>query len=340
MLIELNSGVRVYHSKYGRVCLLFIALLGITQQIVPMKWWNKPVGIFAHGFGANGRQAKYYERWLKTALKTFNFPDAQSGDFNPRETSLGQDNEIEALVAACAKYSNHEKILIGVSRGASTIINSLGLHKIPDVKAAILESPFDHVQSVASNFIPKLFRFLPGIRSIAHWGTFFVCRKYKRNGVQSINVVDDIPKDLPILFICSQTDKLIPCESTKRLYAKLREAGHENVHILVLEQGRHANLLREELYSWVVHAFYKKYDLPHNEQLAHEGSFHFSQCQPVIAYNENTFGKVPYIIAATGLIVAAGLVAFYWYSRKKAKKIQDNLTQAQKTDTQISQPQT
>jgi len=284
----------MHNSKYGRFCLFAIALLGVAQQILPIEEdlpsagqrQESIIGIFAHGYGGDGQQAKYYEPLFNVPLRSFNFPDAQDGYLNSRETSLAQDNEIEALMDECAQHTNNKKILIGVSRGASTIINLLGLHKIPGVRAAILESPFDHVKSIAHHFVRvlpgicRLLRFLPGISSIAHWGTFFVCKKYKRSGVQPINVVDDIPKDLPILFICSQTDTLIPCESTMRLYVRLREAGHEKVHILILEHGRHSNLLRENLYEPVVNAFWKKYGLPHDEQLARRGYSRFYLCQP------------------------------------------------------------
>jgi len=136
---------------------------------------------------------------------------------------------------------------------------------------------------VASNFIPKLLRFIPGIRSIAHWGTSFVCKKYQRNGVQPIKVVDDISQDVPLLFICSQTDKRTPYESTMRLYARLRAAGRQNVHILVLEHGRHGKLSKEKLYGWVVNAFLKKYGLPHDEQLARKGYGAFRLCQPDVS---------------------------------------------------------
>jgi len=142
----------MYHSKYKQLVLFAVVLLGIMGQIVcvdnvsDVQTQDKSiVGIFAHGYKRNSREVKYYEPFFRVPLNTFNFPDAQDGYFNSRETSLAQDNEIEAFMDECAKHTNNEKILIGNSRGASTIINSLGLYTIPGVRAAILESPFDHV---------------------------------------------------------------------------------------------------------------------------------------------------------------------------------------------------
>jgi hypothetical protein len=112
----------------------------------------------------------------------------------------------------------------------------------------------------------------------------FLFKKYSRYGIRPIDVLDDVSHELPILIICSKEDQLVPYHSSVALYQKLVQSGHTHVYLLRLEHGKHAKLLSGndgEKYRAVVHAFYKKYNLDHNEIYAAKGEFLLSKCQPL-----------------------------------------------------------
>jgi hypothetical protein len=90
---------------------------------------------------------------------------------------------------------------------------------------------------------------------------------------------------LPILFVHSHKDKVVPIKSSQRLYLLLKMLGHEHVYLLELNAGLHGKLIigpEAETYQNVVHAFYKKYNLAYNEHFALKGESFLAQCQPSI----------------------------------------------------------
>ena len=93
----------------------------------------------------------------------------------------------------------------------------------------------------------------------------------------------NINKELPLLIIASLEDELIPARNIATIYTKLVDCGHKHAYFLLLDKGAHAYLLENEdahLYLNTVHAFYKKYSLPHNASFAAQGETLLAQCQP------------------------------------------------------------
>ena len=79
------------------------------------------------------------------------------------QSSLAQENEIERLAQTFDQVivkKEKKSVLIGVSRGASTIINFMGLYNPEHVQAIILESPFDCVDSIARSICHESGAFL------------------------------------------------------------------------------------------------------------------------------------------------------------------------------------
>ena len=98
--------------------------------------------------------------------------------------------------------------------------------------------------------------------------------KYHSTGPHPIDEIKNIRKDLPILIVCSLQDTTVPAENSIKLYDKLIESGHTKAHLLVLSKGKHSKLLQSEqgeIYQNLVHAFYAKYGLPHNQEYAKLG---------------------------------------------------------------------
>ena len=215
--------------------------------------------LFCHGVGGNAQQVTYYQSYglLPKEAHSFNFNDWHDNQFDQTKTALGQRADIDVLRvqlnSLCKQLSRI--ILYGVSRGAATIINFVGKEKPQNVAALILESPFAHVDDVINNFVPGAWM-LP---------TNLIMRSvypaYNPKGAHPINYLNRISSDIPIAFICSKEDKLVPYTSTVKLYKKLVESGRKNVHLLILERGQHANLLNQPEYLTFVQDFLKQYNL-------------------------------------------------------------------------------
>jgi alpha-beta hydrolase superfamily lysophospholipase len=191
--------------------------------------------------------------------------------------SLGQEADIATLKKAYLKtrkdYPNAEIVLIGLSRGASTIINFLAEHQPTHIKAVILESPFDTVAGVIDHFCKQANMaskpLLDMSQKILSWVS-----SYKPSGIQPIHTIHKIPSTIPVLFICSKEDRVVPASGTITLYETLRLSGHSKAHILILDQGKHGFLLtgpQAKIYQSTVHAFYKHYRLDHDPIMANFG---------------------------------------------------------------------
>lgn len=265
----------------------------------------------------NTEQSHHYFT-IEVPATTFDYPDATDRFWrvNFWRTSFGQKNEIDALKNALDQrkewYKNNKPafsdiaieesaddshkdtlpnthnsnnqsqpaqfILYGLSRGASTIVTFMTTYpETENICALVLESPYDQVVSVATAFASRLR--IPYFSSFIHVLMRMLFMQYDKNGISPLHNIDKISKNIPILIVCSLEDKLVPWQSSFAIYTALRNAGHNNTHILVLEKGAHANLFSEK-YQNVVHAFYQKYKLPHDKDAALRGTQSFGEYQP------------------------------------------------------------
>jgi len=255
--------------------------------------------LFSHGFADSYRQAyqftKYYSFLgiirrnkyyiIDGPLKTFDYPDAIIKPFiKLYRTSLGQTNEIEALKKSCDALDD-DVVLIGVSRGAAVALNLLGTYSMPNVKALVVEAPFDELKNVFDYcWYTRLIATVLRVSTEKLYDWFSKISAYDPKGPRPIDMVSRIKKDLPILIICSEDDDTIRGNSSVKLYKKLCETGHEHAYLLQFKHGPHARLIRSkegEAYQNVVHAFYEKYELPHNSEFAQKGRLLFEKCLPI-----------------------------------------------------------
>ncbi|CDK30576.1 alpha/beta hydrolase [Candidatus Babela massiliensis] len=246
----------------------------------------KTVFIFSHGLEGNRNQIKRYTmpnklNWqiLGNNNISFDFGDVDSdGKFNENNANLAQDKDVETLdniYKECLKDEAVNKIvLVGVSRGASTIINYASRHP-EKLAAVVLESPFDSIEKIIEYQLNRKYvGWIPGIKHLFHKIIERKYPNYDKNGIRPIDIVKSLPKNLPILFVHSKKDRLIPIKSSIRLYKQLKSTGHNNVYLLKLNDGEHASYqwgTDANNYQTVVHAFYKKHDIEHIEELAQLG---------------------------------------------------------------------
>ena len=262
-----------------------------------------PVFLFSHGLADTHKQAYTYKKSEKPdkyylidgRLFTFDYPDATEKFWrvNITQTSLAQRDEINTLQKAFHDtfkllkkegYESPSCVLVGLSRGASTIINFMGLYNPPEVRALVLESPFDSIQTIITHKIKHAhLQWVPGINAISNALVSALFFNYKRNGIQPKDTAPALDKDLPIFISCSLQDSLIPAVSTIKLYNILRASGHEHVYLFIAKSGEHSKILSSsegKNYQNAVHAFYRKYKLPHDESFALQGEQILATCQP------------------------------------------------------------
>lgn len=261
--------------------------------------------LFSHGLGNSHMAARRYATLCDLQpFVSFNYPDACiiKRSMDPAQTGLAQFHDVERLqmmfresIPLLEKYkTQHAKLVVfGVSRGAATIASWLGSLEKRDadaIGALVLESPFDSVHTLIDHHVDKLgIAWMPNIHSLAHKLIARAFGKYSPIGTQPIDSIKKCTsKDIPLLIICSQQDLLVPWHSSVALYLELKKQGFSNVHLLYLSDGgAHSHMLdgpQAELYKNVLHAFFKRYGLPHSSDMAVQGEAHFRRyCQPEMA---------------------------------------------------------
>lgn len=274
----------------GRIFGLLFALYAGLQS-APSDT-QPTITLFSHGILDTGKQVLNYTGTKKgshaiitTLYATFNYPDAPYKFWN---LSFGQAPDVKAFAQAYEKvtqqFPDHQYVLMGMSRGASVILSYMALHQPKNVKALVLESPFDTVPAVldaAADHVPDLIKYQT-TRTLAADIIRTMARKHDPSAAQPIDLVEKIPTDIPVLLISSQEDKLVPAQLTANIYQKLKDTGHTHTYLLRLSKGKHSQLLNSAdglKYAQVVHAFYKKYGIPYDPVLAEQGEEFMSSCR-------------------------------------------------------------
>lgn len=262
--------------------LLFLLCLWVqismTEQIITF---------FVHGIADSKKQALPFTKnrnkpyIIEGPLVSFNLDCARSYiRINMPHCSLGQENELAQIAHEWQKMTEQFPhadgfILVGVSRGASAIINFLGTYKPEKVKAVILESPFDTIEHVISYRSQRW-----GIpATIIRKAIPLIFWQFDPQGLFPVDAIKLIDKDIPMLFVTVENDHSVPPASAINLLNIRKELGFTNGYHLHLPSGRHGKLMagpNATLYQNVVHAFYAHYELPHNERYAQEGLADFN----------------------------------------------------------------
>ena len=201
-----------------------------------------------------------------------------------KHVNFGQNGDVKILYEHYSNYCNDDEntksILIGPSRGASVLFTFIDTKKPENIVAVIAESPFASVDDVVFDII-KQWRvsWIPGIKYITYALMKVLYPSYNPNGLQPITSINVHTPSLPILIACSEQDTIIPYTSSVRLAHALKEKGYENVYLLVLSEGAHGFLSYNEKFQQVVNAFYARYNLQHNKELAQQGQIKLERCK-------------------------------------------------------------
>lgn len=249
------------------------------------------VYLYSHGFGDIYKTAAKLSDIIKCSpFFGFEYPDAgkKFGSFKLFSSGMAQSCDIQALDEAYKSLATQcpeaKKVIVGISRGAATIAAWYGGCDAEKPAAVVLESPFDTLPTVLDHLIGRFCKKGKWLRALAHKMAQYLLGKYDCKGKSPADLVKEhAPHDTPTLIICSREDKIVPWHSSAALYITMREAGNLNTHLLILDKGPHGSPLfgpQKEQYLQVLHAFYRTYNLPHDELLADQGEDDFLLCQP------------------------------------------------------------
>lgn len=259
--------------------------------------------LFAHGLGASQKQAISLSNTnisnlgndfciIGKPLVLFDFPDARTreDEYRAKYVNLGQKRDLQRLHSvyhrALAELPDHNFVLMGLSRGAAAILNYVALYDPQKIRALVIESSFDTIKGIIKNLMRRFHvDWLPFSMQIGMKIAQSQFPDLDVKGIFPLDTIVKLPKDIPIILIHSKKDKVIPIKSSRKIYLVLKSLGYENIYLLELSEGLHGKLMQgpeAEIYQNVVHAFYKKCNLPCNDMLALKGEPFLPLCQPSI----------------------------------------------------------
>lgn len=255
-----------FFSLAMKICIGVVAIQIISNSIHANHDY-----LFVHGLGGDHTQYVHYLNnhvILGKPCYAYDGPEI-SLDFSC--VALGQKSDINAILKGLNRDNALDKSLIGVgvSKGASTLINAVATNNFSNIKALVLESPFCNANDVGYNVAYPL-QLIPGGYSCIKTGMELRYPNYQSNGLQPITSAKKISPSLPIFIFHSQQDGLIPVYHSRKLYRELLLSGNMNVYLVETKTGRHAGILTDENKDEkqktleALHAFYKQYNLPFN----------------------------------------------------------------------------
>jgi predicted esterase len=250
---------------------------------------SENITVFAHGIIDDASQSQRFQKVITTSqLIAPNFADAliPSGinfnnflhtlclhfgkKVNRNAMFMGQKNDINVIQSTIDKIkANYNIILYGCSRGAATAVTYLGVHNPNNIAALVLDAC---PANIPDNIQMKLAQ--SGINPFYSNAIFsYIFPQYDiASAIPPLQAIQNIKnKKLPILLIHSLEDKNVHYTNSLKLYTAFVNAGFTNVHLCLLKQGKHSFLLQDDrianIYTATVHSFYKKYNLPYNQEI-------------------------------------------------------------------------
>lgn len=230
--------------------------LGVDAQIKTL---------FVHGLGFGGKQQMaYYTKHNIFITDDVCMQDNQSPIFFDFQDAgfvapsyLGQHADIKKLKEEYDRLvsQNCKVRLYGLSRGAATIINFLAIYKPKNVICAVIESPFDDLETIVQHKLNMLgigyIPFVGSATSACITQLVTIVPLPKQIDLRNHSVFDTYPKDvvheiphtIPLLFISSQEDWVIPYYSTQNLVDLIKAHGHKHCHHEICACGGHADIL-------------------------------------------------------------------------------------------------
>lgn len=175
---------------------------------------------------------------------------------------------LDAVRQCIATEPTRRIVLFGTSRGASTVLlamRHLSTEEKSHIALALVEGPFDTIQHVTDW---RFGRAAPLVR----WAmrTFALYREDQASPLEALRHAE-FPLDIPLAFIRSKVDTVVPEECTRPLLIALKARNHPALHELVLERSHHSRMSLDdardqESYLRFVYDLYGRYVAINNDK--------------------------------------------------------------------------
>lgn len=171
------------------------------------------------------------------------------------------------------QYPQAPKVLWGASRGAATTFNALAYYKnhYKNVSLVIVEGCYDSVFNTLSDRMTPFAKKL-GMHKKIH-SLIGMFTDYNPFGISPLKSVATFPEHIPVVFVTSKIDKVVPPQRTWHLARTLAARAKNDVYLIELSNSTHKGYTVDDdddirLYQNGLHAIYKKYNLPHIPEYA------------------------------------------------------------------------
>lgn len=187
---------------------------------------------------------------------------------NPRLFNLGQERDIaqhkKRVAEAESIYGSAPKILTGISRGAFTTCTAVVHNTYTNVRLVMLEGCGDTLANVIDNSFWWVQT--KRMRQFLYKKITAIFTEYKLDGISPAQVAEQFPHHIPVAFISSRRDSVVPYTTTKNLVEKFKAAGHPQIYFLTLEHSSHAGYMMDnaqdrEKYQLFTKALYHTLDI-------------------------------------------------------------------------------
>ena len=220
---------------------------------------GKTVFLFSHGLhlrtdaGKRCAQRNIHTQVITGTCVYFEYKDIHLN------LDFGQTQDYEKFLSALAwtknEFPTRNIVLIGVSRGCTPILRYLTECNDPQIKAIVLESPFDSVENAIAHIATTYLAYLPYSDKILR-----LClgvSQYNTQGYCTIDHTNIQNKYLPIFCAYFTSDLIVPPTGTKRIIAEFKKYGcSPTILELNIKNGRHGHLYRCQEYIKHLHKFY------------------------------------------------------------------------------------
>lgn len=211
---------------------------------------------------------------------------------NISEISIGQETDLLSLqrkYESWKKRQDRTEGFIGYAVSKGTIPFLTYQEVLSEMRLLVLEGAVDSIPNV----LPKrIFNTVKSETVAKHVMTvvnsafsFFEKKKvfkYSSTGSSPLDCVERFPQNVPIVFISSKKDEVVPFENTKRIAQALKDRGKNDVYFIELEHSRHAYYTTDHpddirMYRTCLHAVFELLGLKHEAHLAEQGRQHLEK---------------------------------------------------------------
>ncbi|MFA5306992.1 MAG: hypothetical protein WC365_06105 [Candidatus Babeliales bacterium] len=238
---------------------------------------QKPfITLFAHGLGGDATQGVYYSGFVGCPIIGIDGPEWGYYRSGPQQSCLAQDADIQAIQEEVEKNVQNNIILLGVSKGAATMLNTIGWiackapHHLNSIKAVIVDSPFTNPESVAEHLVKHYLGSIgTSMRSTFNFLETKMYPNYDPQGITPFKTITQqwqyVDRNMVVVFIHSQKDELISVNDSRLLYRELKKLQFSNVYLIEARAGSHGNVCwgpyKNEIFEKLC-LIYMKHGLP------------------------------------------------------------------------------